>query len=306
MSAYAVVGSNGFLGRALQRQPEAKGTLFLTRQDWDILGDATLPQLPADVEVLINCADYYPGLEATNAHPYEVWLANVTLYQRLFQLAEEQDVGRVITIGTTACYPVTDELLKEEWIEEGVDYARLNQKMLPYAASRFSLLDVSAIAARKGIEHLHLILPNFYGPGDKYEPGRSHLLSSWIRDFYAAKDRQEQMELWGDPQTQREFIFIDDAAALVYAFARFCEPQAEIYNVGHKLAPSYLELADGVCRLIGFTDGFVFDESKPNPRKREVMDNARMLASGVEVPPMTPFAEGLALTVLDYEQRYRS
>ncbi len=302
----AVIGANGFLGHSIKTAllaEEGKG-VFLTRSDWDILAPGAPPQLNEEIEAVINCADYYPGLQATAERPLEVWSQNVRIFERVFEFALVNDIPRVITIGTTACYPVSDQLLKEEWIEKGVDVSRLNQKMLPYAASRFALFNLASALAWQGVHHHHLILPNFYGPGDKFEVGRSHLLSSWIRDFSAAAEKGEEINLWGSPEAQREFIYIADAARATLELAR--RPLAkEIYNVGHSLAPTYQQLAEEICRAIDYPGHIHFDQTKVMARQREIMDISRASAEGFSLSNPTPLAIGLAATVRDFQERYR-
>jgi GDP-L-fucose synthase len=282
-----ITGANGFLGSACRRiEPNAT---YFTRKEFDLLTGA-IPEIHG-IDTIIHSADYYPGIEYTSAHPEEVYRKNVEIYRNLFAFAHANRIPKIVTIGTTACYPVTDEPLREEMFA-AVPHDRLNQRMLGYARSRFELLNIAQ--AHPSIKHSHLILPNLYGPGDKFEPGRSHLLSSWVRDFSQMKEEGREVVLWGSPSAQREFMYIDDAASYLFHLADQDTPA--ILNVGHSLAPTYETLAQEILRAIGFDTPITWDEGKKNPRLKEIMDTTRLQAYG-PLPPTTPFKQGIDVTV---------
>jgi GDP-L-fucose synthase len=274
--------------------------LVLGSGDFNLLEDNP-PEISdaKEADVLFDAADYYPGVTATAANPVEVYEKNVRMYENLFAFAAIHGVKKVVTIGTTGCYPVTDEPLREDMFNG--DPRLLNQKLMSYALSRFSLLDIAALhRANNGIEHSHLILPNFYGPGDKYEMGRSHLLASWIRDFHNSQEAgQTEIELWGPPSQRREFVYIDDAARYTLALGR-AAVQEEVLNVGTGTAPTYEEMATTVFRALGFEGKIRWDLEKVISRQQEVMDLSALQKYASILPEPTSFDEGVDITVKEY------
>ncbi len=295
-----LVGRNGFLAQAVQRVSEPSELTVIGSSDFDLVEDTpkTIEQLQGK-DLLIDTVDYYPGIVATSENPVEVYETNVKMYENLFALARQNDVKKIVTIGTTGCYPVTDEPLREDMFDG--DVTKLNKKLASYALSRFTLLDIAALYRNQfGIEHSHLILPNFYGSGDKYEIGRSHLLASWVRDFHAAKEKGETtIELWGPPTQRREFIYIEDAAKYTLALGKAAIGQ-EVLNVGTDTSPTYEEMAKSILRALDFDCELTWDLSKQMPRQQEVMDTSAMKALAVDLPAPMAFDEGVKVTVKDY------
>ncbi len=295
-----LIGRNGFLAQAVQRVAEPGELTVVGSNDFDLINGCpeTLEALQGK-DVIIDTADYYPGIVATSENPVEVYETNVKMYENLFALAQKNGVKKIVTIGTTGCYPVTNELLREDMFDG--DVSKLNKKLASYALSRFTLLDIAALYRNQfGIGHSHLILPNFYGPGDKYEMGRSHLLASWVRDFHAAKERGEtSIELWGPPTQRREFIYIDDAAKYTLALGQAAIGQ-EVLNVGTDTSPTYEEMANSILRALDFDCELTWDLSKQMPRQQEVMDTSAMQAIAVDLPAPMAFDEGVKETVKDY------
>ncbi len=301
-----ITGSKGFLGSAIKRSLEDKTeeTIFFTRKDFDLANGYEAPTVEG-VDTIIHCADYYPGLQHTFEHPREVYEKNVRIFNNLFNLARKNRIKKVITIGTTGCYPITDELLREDMLATE-NPERTNSKLIGYTLSRFTLLDIARLNhAEFGIEHNHLILPNLYGPGDRFEIGKSHLLSSWIRDFTAAKERGDKIiQLWGSPNAQREFMYIDDSANFVLALSGQ-KLHREIINVGNSLVPTYEQLARKTLEAIDYDslDRLEWDISKKNTRMREAMDLRELNKYAHILPLTTEFSEGVRRSVEDYRQR---
>ncbi len=295
-----LIGRNGFLAKEIIKANSHGDMLILGSNDLNLLEDK--PSIISDAkeaDVLFDAADYYPGITTTAANPVEVYEKNVKMYENLFAFASLNGIKKVVTIGTTGCYPVTDEPLREDMFNG--DPTLLNQKLMSYALSRFTLLDIAALyKAKSEIEHSHLILPNFYGPGDKYEKGRSHLLASWIRDFHSAQEAgQTEIELWGPPSQRREFIYINDAARYTLALGQ-AALQEEVLNVGTGTAPTYEEMAKTVFRALGFEGTLRWDLNKTIPRQQEVMDLSKLQKYASILPEPTLLDEGVNMTVKEY------
>jgi GDP-L-fucose synthase len=298
----AIIGATGFLARTIQRVID-EPLQVLGSRDFDLLKDD--PPKVDDVDCVIYCADYYPGLDATAENPDDVWRVNVAMFDKLFKFLAVNAIPKVITIGTTGCYPITDDPLSESMFNG--DPSRLNPKLYGYALSRFTLLDMAALwRERNGLAHHHLIIPNFYGPGDKYEAGRSHLMSSWIRDFWDAKQRgDEHIELWGLPTVKREFMYVDDVASYVLKLSGL-PLHREVLNVGYGLAPTYEEVAVAVLEGMDFMtpDRLTWDTTKRGKRSQEVMDESELDRYRMELPKPMNFKEGVKATVADYLERH--
>jgi len=299
-----IIGRNGFLARALIKNCDQGAFTILGSSDFDLL--TAIPSLlPScqNADLLIDAADFYPGIEESYRQQENIYWTNVKIYKQIFSLAALNSIHRIITIGTTGCYPQINEPLSEDLFNGPPE--RLNPKLRGYALSRFTLLDIAALYKTKyEISHNHLILPNFYGPGDKYTIGRSHLLASWIRDFATAtKKNHRTLTLWGPKTQQREFIFIQDAAKLILTLSKLDLPE-EVLNVGTNTAPTFEELAKLLLSLLESTCEVEWDLEKSPNRQKEILNLQKLNKYQPYLPSPTPLSAGLKETVHDYLENY--
>ena len=62
------------------------------------------------------------------------------------------------------------------------------------------MLAVQGVAYKKqyGLDSIHLILTNLYGPGDSYNPDRSHVVAALVRKWVEASiAKAPSVEVWG-------------------------------------------------------------------------------------------------------------
>src|SRR5688500_6115981 len=71
----------------------------------------------------------------------------------------------------------------------------------------------NAFRQQHGLNSIHLVPANLYGPADKFDPALSHVVSSLIPKFYDAMRRNTaSVTCWGSGNTVREFPYVDDCA----------------------------------------------------------------------------------------------
>jgi len=119
------------------------------------------------------------------------------------------------------------------------------------------------------------------------------VLPALIRKAHEARLKHlPEMVVWGSGEPRREFLHVDDLAeAAVFLMLRY--DSADIINVGVGEDISIRELAELVCRVVGYRGQLVFDASKPDGTPRKLLDVTRMSSLGWT--RRTPLREGLAL-----------
>ncbi len=84
----------------------------------------------------------------------------------------------------------------------------------PYGVAKKSLL-VGGQTYREqyGLNALHLLPVNLYGPRDNFDLETSHVIPALIRKMLEAGERGErEIVLWGDGSPTREFLYVEDCA----------------------------------------------------------------------------------------------
>lgn len=140
-------------------------------------------------------------------------------------------------------------------------------------------------------------LSNVFGPGDKFDFDKCHMMPALIRRVFEATD---SLEIWGSGIACRDLIYIDDVVDLV---ERVIERQAtkyELFNCGVGVARSInnvaqiLKLATGKHKL-----KLIFDVSKPDIPTTVVLDTSKAKEIlGWEAK--TTFEDGISKTLSWY------
>jgi GDP-L-fucose synthase len=144
-----------------------------------------------------------------------------------------------------------------------------------------------------------------YGPGDSFDPYKSHLLSALIRRLHDAKtSKAREAVVWGSGNPSREFIFSDDLAdACVFLMERGDVNRiGELINVGSGTQITIKELAQTVARVVGYEGRIVFDNDKDDVVPKKHLDSTRIAALGWK-KPKTELYEGINLTYADFLSR---
>src|SRR6185503_631477 len=116
-----------------------------------------------------------------------------------------------------------------------------------------------AYRAQYGFRAVHLLMMNLYGPGDHFEPDRSHVIPALIRRFVDATEAgAPEIVVWGDGAATREFLYVDDAARGILMAAERYDDAAPV-NLGAGFEIAIRDLAGLLAELTGYRGRVVFD-----------------------------------------------
>jgi GDP-L-fucose synthase len=143
---------------------------------------------------------------------------------------------------------------------------------------------------------------NLYGPRDNFDPESSHVIPALIRKAVEARDRDEDLIVWGDGSATREFLYVDDAAEGIVRAAEHYNG-AEPVNLGSGEEIAIRDLAELIAELCGYEGEIVWDTSKPNGQPRRKLDTRRAERE-FGFHSSTGFRAGLQRTIEWYESTY--
>jgi GDP-L-fucose synthase len=212
----------------------------------------------------------------------------------LMEHARRAAVEKFVSVGTVCCYPGhTPVPFREDALWDGYP----DETNAPYGiAKKMLLVQGQAYRQEYGLNAIFLLPVNLYGPGDSFDPVRSHVIPALIRRCVEARaNGRDELAVWGTAKAMREFLYVDDAAeAVVLATLRY--DGAEPVNVGTGVEISIADLAERIAALTGFTGRLVWDPSMPDGQLRRCLDTSRAERE-FGFRARTPFPEGLERTV---------
>lgn len=295
----AVLGGGGFLGRHVVEVLHEKGcrpVVPRTRDGHDFrsLESARRFMAEARPEVVFQCAAHQGGLAYQGPHPFTILQDNLLIAIHTLSAAREVGVRKFVNVAAACAHPVH---LERPLSEEDLWSGPIHESVLSYGlAKRVSIVLGQACRQEYGLNSIHLILSNLYGPWDHIEPNRSHaLVAILLKMLQAQRDRAPTVTVWGTGRPVREWLYVRDAAeAIVLAAEAYDEEQPLHVGTGEGL--SIAALAESIRDVVGYTGTVVFDPSRPDGAMFKVLDCSR-IRTVLGWTPRTPLREGIERTL---------
>jgi GDP-L-fucose synthase len=302
-----VTGGAGFLGRHVVAELREYGVSEIVvprRRECDLVQRSNVRRLLRESrpDVVIHLAARVGGIGANRLNPGSFFFENLMMGVQLVEECRLLGVDKVVTLGTICSYPkLTPTPFREEFLWEGYP----EETNAPYGlAKKMLLVQGQAYRRQYGMNIIHLLPVNLYGPGDNFDPASSHVIPALIRKMQEAIDAgADAVEVWGTGRASREFLFVADAARAVCLAADRYDGKEPV-NIGAGVEITILDLAELLARLMGFSGEIRWDPSRPDGQPRRCLDTSRA-ARLFGFRADTSFEDGLWLTI-DWYRRSRS
>jgi len=175
-----------------------------------------------------------------------------------------------VQMGSACSYPKnTPAPFKESDLWNGYP----EESNAAYGIAKKAMLTMGqAYRQQYGMNVIHLLSTNIYGPGDNFTPTSSHVIPALIRRCLEAKrEGRPSLLVWGAGDATRDFLYAKDAArAVVLATERYND--AAPVNLGSGREVSIHELATKIAMLTGFEGTLIWDKTKPDGQPHRVLD----------------------------------
>ena len=298
-----VTGGAGFLGQHLVKRLQSYGAeVYVPRQrEYNLTTlDACLKCLlehPCDV--LFHAAAYYGGIGINQTQPATLYYSTLVMGANLMEAARLAKVNKFVAIGTACSYPgYLEGHLKEDDLWAGPCHASVVNYGL---TKKMMAVQAQAYKRQYGLDSIHLILTNLYGPGDSYNPDRSHVVAALVRKWVEAEmNKTPSVEVWGTGKPVREFIYVEDCADAIVLAAEKYDDAATPLNIGTGIGTTIKELAETVHDVSGYKGKMHWLSDKPDGAPFKVLDVTRMKQVLDGWTPPTKLHDGLAKTVAWY------
>jgi GDP-L-fucose synthase len=292
-----VAGHRGLVGSALIRKLERDGFTNLVMRDrsqLDLMNEAGVDRLFTEERpaIVICAAARVGGIKANNDLPVEFLLDNLQIQNNVIRAAHKAGVRKLLFLASSCIYP---KQAPQPIPEAALLTGPLEPTNEAYAIAKIAGIKLCQAYAREyGANFISVMPTNLYGPNDNFDLLSSHVLPALLRKAHEAKKNGDhELVVWGSGKPRREFLHVDDlAAACLFLLEKY--DSSEIINVGCGEDISIRELAELICKIVGFLGDLVWDATKPDGTPRKLLDVSKLHGLGWRHAIM--LREGIART----------
>ncbi|MGD0635737.1 MAG: NAD-dependent epimerase/dehydratase family protein [Beijerinckiaceae bacterium] len=274
-----VVGADGFLGKNFIRVLGERGRIAAgigraagDLSDWAICEQAfkAAPKVERIFHVVTR--------QRTGAVQYGIQGEMLAINARIHLNVLEawrlyQPQAKLISTGSSCVYPERDTPLGENAYQTGP----LHPSVKGYGLAKQVLgIGAQVYAEQYGLRQLHCILATVFGPGDHKAPDRSHFLGAMLdRAVQEMRAGQTRFTVWGDPNTVRELLYVDDQIdAILAADGAF---ENDLLNCAAATPVTVGEAARAITRAIGWDAEIYSPPESFSGAGYKVLDSSRFL-----------------------------
>jgi GDP-L-fucose synthase len=300
-----VAGHRGMVGSAVVRRLASEACEVITagRDVVDLVDQSAVRAWMAAnrPDAIVLAAAKVGGIKANSDFPVDFLYQNLMIAANILSAAHENDVQRVLFLGSSCIYP---KLAPQPIPESALLTGPLEPTNEWYAIAKIAGIKlVQAYRQQYGRDWISAMPTNLYGPGDNYDLNSSHVLPALLRKFHEAKlSGAPEVVLWGSGTPLREFMHCDDLADAVVFLLKTYSGHDPV-NVGSGAEVTIRALAETIADVVGCRAKLVFDASKPDGTPRKLMDSSALHAMGWN--RARPLAEGIAQTYADWTKQNR-
>ncbi|RAZ60438.1 GDP-L-fucose synthase family protein [Campylobacter hyointestinalis] len=284
MQKILITGSNGMVGRNMVEFEKSKDYVLLTPSSRDLnllnrrLVDNYIKETKPDI--VIHCAGRVGGIQANLANPVSFLVENTQIGLNIIMGSYENGIKKFINMSSSCMYP-KDAInpLKEELILKG----ELEPTNEGYAIAKTTSTRLCEYINRENKEFQYkTIIPcNLYGRYDKFDSKHSHMLPAVIKKIHEAKvNNQNIVEIWGNGEARREFMYVEDLADFTYFALENYEKMPQNINVGLGHDYTINEYYKTIAEVIGYKGKFTHDLLKPVGMRQKLIDDTKLKKFG--------------------------
>jgi GDP-L-fucose synthase len=292
-----LTGGRGMLGSHVKRELESEGHFVFapTSSELDLRNSvATRDYLKMVApDAVIHSAAVVGGIQANIEGGGRFLTENLEIDHSVIFNAKELDVKNFIYIGSSCMYPANrlEPLQVQDLLSGSLEPTNASYALAKIAGAK----TVQAFDSSPELNWKTFIASNLYGPGDHFEPKRSHLLAAIIAKVEEAKRRNyTEIVMWGNGEVKREFTYVEDFARWVAASLISLKRFPSMLNVGYGVDYSVREFYEISMEILGYQGKLTADTSKPNGNLRKLMDSA--MARDLGWSPSTSIQDGILRT----------
>lgn len=273
-----VAGETGMVGHAVLKHLESESCEILNapRSELDLTNQKATDDWIYEhaPDVIIMAAAKVGGIKANMEESASFLSENLAIGRNVLDAAHAHGVEKLIYLGSSCIYPkYADQPIQETALLTGM----LEPTNEAYALAKIAGIKLGQYYFEQHKRKFISVMPtNLYGPYDKFNPEKSHVIPSLIHKMHQAKlENKNTIALWGSGTPLREFLYVEDLADALIFILKHYEGSLPI-NIGSGEEVSIRDLANKIKQIIGYKGDITFDTTMPDGTPRKLLDSSRL------------------------------
>lgn len=220
----------------------------------DLRDASSINLIPTDAKLFYHFAANMGGVGYFSRHQYEPFLDNALMDINVFEYCRKYNL-RLFYPSSICAYPI--HLQSNEGLTEDM--------LIPANANEmygWEKLMMMLVAEKAPFEVRVGVLHTIFGEGQEYEGEKAKFPSQITAKVIKAKFTGKPVEIWGDGNQTRTFLYIDDAIEKIYEVVT-----ADYYygpvNISGEEVVTVRQCADWLCEFAKIKPKYEFNLSKP-------------------------------------------
>ncbi len=298
-----VTGSGGVAGRAVVQELERTGyrAIPVASSDADLRDMAATTALfeTHRPDYVVHLAGRVHGLMGNIGSQGSAFYDNIRMNINVVEASRAVGVQKLVAMGSTAVYSDSVPLPMSE---DGIWFGPPHDSEKGYASAKLAMLaQLEAYKDEYGMDYAFVVSTNLYGPGDRFDEVRGHVLPSLVSKIHRAKTEGLPLEVWGTGTPTRDFLYSGDAAR---AIVMVLEQLSGVVNMATGVSVTIRQAVDTLVEVAGFDGEVRWDVTKPDGQHARAYDISRL--SSIGWAPQASLADGLAETFAWYDVNWTS
>lgn len=231
-------------------------------------------------DIVIHAAGVVGGINANISNPLKFMSENMQMGINIIIASRNQQIKKLINLGSSCMYPRN---VKNPISEDSLLKGEFEPSNEGYALAKVTNSKLCQFINYEDQDFLYkTIIPcNLFGMYDKFDKYQSHMIPSAILKIHLAiKNNYKTVDIWGDGQVRREFMFASDFVDFIYFAINKLEILPLNINVGlgfdHTVNEYYKIIAD----TLGYKGKLEHDLSKPSGINQKLVDISKLKKLG--------------------------
>ena len=289
-----LTGSTGMVGRNILDHPDSKNYKFIcpTRSELDLTNyDNVIHNFRRyNPDMIIHAAGKVGGIKANIDNPVSFLVDNLQMGVNVILSSFKLKIKKLINLGSSCMYPRKGQNpLNEKTILTG----QLEPTNEGYALAKIVSQRLSDYIYRENpeIKYKTIIPCNLYGRYDDFNPVTSHLIPAIVSKTDQAIQSKSDIEIWGEGNSRREFMYAGDFANAIYFAIRNYELLETTMNIGLGYDYSINEYYNKVGKLMHYNGEYYHNLAMPDGMRQKLVSIEKQKKVGWE--PVFNLEEGL-------------